>query len=169
MVHPVFWIMGLSGSGKTTLTNGVLKIFPDLHSVDNDKFRGNNKDFSKATRIATVDALRKKVIKESEKYPIIVNKITPYEIEMRQKNRELIPNYHEIWCSCPPSECIYRDPKGLYKKALNNELQHMIGISDDKDDVYEIPKKAFVINTLRSYEECLYRLAKYIEGVLCNY
>lgn len=165
MSFPVLWIMGLSGSGKTALSNGILKVFPEYHYIDNDKFRGNNKDFSKSARIATVDALRELVIQEAKKYPVLVNKITPYEKEMREPNRNLIPNYHEIFCSCPLKTCMERDVKGLYKKAIEGKLDHMIGISTHPDDIYEYPKNAVIIDTTLPYEVSLHQLLEYVKKI----
>ena len=49
----------------------------------------------------------------------------------------------------PLKECIARDPKGLYKKALNSEITNFIGISDDNP--YEKPLSADIeVDTSRT-------------------
>jgi len=66
----------------------------------------------------------------------IVAAITPYQ-EAREYNRAEIENYVEVFVNCPIEECIQRDPKGLYKKALSGEIAQFTGISDP----FEIPLK----------------------------
>ncbi|MFP3228434.1 MAG: adenylyl-sulfate kinase, partial [Caldisphaera sp.] len=46
-------------------------------------------------------------------------------------------NFYLIYTKCEIEECIKRDPKGLYKKALKGEIKNFTGI----DDPYEEPKK----------------------------
>ena len=61
--------------------------------------------------------------------------IAPYQ-EMRESNRKRIKNYLEVYVNCPIEVCINRDVKGLYKKALEGDVKHVVGI----DCPYEIPK-----------------------------
>jgi adenylylsulfate kinase-like enzyme len=62
-------------------------------------------------------------------------------------------NFVEIFVSTPLEECIRRDVKGLYKKALNGEIKDFTGISSP----YEAPKNPdLVIDTSsKSLENCL--------------
>mgnify|MGYP003329272013 CR=1 FL=1 len=48
----------------------------------------------------------------------------------------LIFYFIEIFVNTPIDECIQRDPKGLYKKALNGEIKGFTGI----DAPYEEPQ-----------------------------
>ncbi len=43
----------------------------------------------------------------------------------------------EIFVDTPLAECIARDPKGLYKKALAGEIKNFTGVDQD----YERPEK----------------------------
>jgi len=153
MNYPVFWIFGLSGSGKSTLSNLILKEFPQIKYIDNDILKKKfKKSFDKETRVKTVDNLRLLALEESKKYPILINKITPYE-EMRSRNRKLLPNYYEIYLRCPIEEVIKRDVKGLYKKAKMGQIHHMIGISKHIDDIFEEPNNSdIIIDTTKSIE-----------------
>jgi len=59
----------------------------------------------------------------------------------RDEARRQIGNFIEIYLSIPVEECIKRDVKGLYKKALAGEIQQFTGISDP----YEPPENAEIV------------------------
>jgi len=54
--------------------------------------------------------------------------------------RELLDpeEFLEIFVDTPLEECIARDPKGLYRRALAGEIKNFTGV----DQPYEIPEKA---------------------------
>ena len=45
-------------------------------------------------------------------------------------------NFIMVYIDCTVSECIKRDPKGLYKRALNGEIQYFTGLTSP----YEAPE-----------------------------
>lgn len=47
----------------------------------------------------------------------------------------------EVWVRCGVEECIRRDVKGMYAKALRGEIQQFTGVSDP----YEEPLDADII------------------------
>jgi adenylylsulfate kinase len=49
--------------------------------------------------------------------------------DTRNKVRNLLDNFIEIYVDCPLEECIKRDTKGLYQKALAGEILEFTGIS----------------------------------------
>jgi bifunctional enzyme CysN/CysC len=53
--------------------------------------------------------------------------------------RELLPDgeFIEIFVDAPLEQCIARDPKGLYKRALAGEIKNFTGV----DQPYERPEK----------------------------
>ena len=69
--------------------------------------------------------------------------------------RGLFPEdrFNEVHVQCSLDECIKRDPKGLYKKALAGEIPNFTGVSAP----YEEPDHAeFILDTAnRSIEECV--------------
>jgi adenylylsulfate kinase-like enzyme len=82
---------------------------------------------------------------------ILCSFISPYE-EDRRYVRELFPEgaFAEVYVKCDINECIRRDPKGLYKKAIAGEIENFTGISAP----YEEPEDAeFVIETDVQNEE----------------
>ena len=135
------WLTGLSGSGKTTIAKKLIEHFKDMRyieSMDGDQIRqGLSRDlgFSKEDRnehnrrviFCTKLLSRNGVI-------VIVALISPYR-ETRAYAKGEIPNMMEVFVNAPLDVCIERDPKGLYKKALEGEIQQFTGI----DDPYEEP------------------------------
>ncbi|RMF69749.1 MAG: adenylyl-sulfate kinase, partial [Calditrichaeota bacterium] len=57
----------------------------------------------------------------------------PYR-QVRDEVREMIGDFVEVFVDCPVEECIKRDVKGLYKKALAGEIQCFTGVSDPYEE-----------------------------------
>jgi adenylylsulfate kinase len=53
----------------------------------------------------------------------------------RERARGQIPRFLEIYIDTPLETCIQRDPKGIYRKAMTGEAQHVPGLQAD----YEAP------------------------------
>jgi len=66
--------------------------------------------------------------------------ISPYR-EIRDENRREIGRFVEVYCECSLEELIRRDPKDLYRKALQGEVANFTGISDP----YEPPLNAELV------------------------
>ncbi len=150
----VVWFTGLSGSGKTTIARGVMeKLRKEGYRVellDGDWVRKTiNPDagFTREERrrhllrVAWIARLlaRNGVI-------VLCSFVSPYR-SVRKEVREIIEEevpFIEVYVKCSLEECIRRDPKGLYKKALKGEIPHFTGISDP----YEEPENPdLVIDT----------------------
>ena len=137
----VLWFTGLSGAGKSTLAEAIA---PKLRAagrkveiLDGDVVRTNlskGLGFSREdrdtniARIAFVAHLlqRNGVI-------VITAAISPFR-QTRDDARKLIGDFVEIHVAPPLEECIKRDVKGLYKKAMAGEIRHFTGISDPYEE-----------------------------------
>ncbi|MEM4325614.1 MAG: adenylyl-sulfate kinase [Candidatus Nitrosocaldaceae archaeon] len=154
------WLTGLSGSGKTTIAKELQKKLLMLgykaELLDGDEVRRNlspDLGFSKedreihARRVVYISKLlaRNGIIS-------IVSLISPYRA-FRAYAREELKDFVEVYVRCSIDTCIKRDPKGLYRKALNGEIQDMTGIQDP----YEEPLNPEVtVDTDRqSIDECV--------------
>jgi len=156
----VVWLTGLSGSGKTTIGRVLQQILRDkgykVELLDGDEVRRNlspELGFSKqdreihAKRVVYISKLlaRNGVI-------VIVSLISPYRA-FRAYAREELKDFVEVYVRCSIDTCIKRDPKGLYKKALNGEITDMTGIQDP----YEEPLNPEVVvdTDKQSVDECV--------------
>ena len=159
----VLWFTGLSGSGKSTLANAIEKqLFDSGHSVtvlDGDNIRhglcsdlGFNEDdrHENMRRIAEVS----KLFTETGTI-VLAAFISPY-LKDRELIRSRLPHgdFYEVYCKCDIEICEERDPKGLYARARNGEIENFTGISGP----YEEPIKPDMIidtNQLSIEEEVI--------------
>lgn len=138
----VLWLTGLPGSGKTTIASELLPILAEwgfnVEVMDGDEVRSSlspELEFSRkdreehARRVTYVSNILAR-----NGINVIVALIAPYRFFREQVRRE-VDNYVEVYVKASIKECIRRDPKGLYKKAIAGELKEMTGI----DDPYEEP------------------------------
>ena len=149
----VLWFTGLSGSGKSTIANALDDELNNLgkktYILDGDNIRmGLNKDLSFSPKLF------------SDSGTIVLTAfISPY-IEDRQAARELIGNdFNEVFVDTDIEECIKRDPKGLYKKALAGEIKGFTGV----DAPYEKPINPEVILSNLSISESVEFLINFIK------
>jgi bifunctional enzyme CysN/CysC len=158
----ILWFTGLSGSGKSTIAN---RVEARLHArgfhsmmLDGDNVRqGLNKDlgFSDIERVENIRRVGEVAKLMTEAGLIVLcSFISPFRTE-RQIVRELVAagEFIEIFVDTPLDECIARDPKGLYKKALAGEIRDFTGVGQP----YERPEAADLV--LRAGEEDADKLA----------
>jgi len=141
----VLWFTGLSGSGKSTIANLVEQALHQrgIHTMmlDGDNIRhGLNRDlgFTEADRVENIRRVGEVAKLFVESGLIVLSCfISPFRAE-RDMVRELLGSgeYVEIFIDVPLEECIRRDPKGLYAKALTGGITNFTGI----DSPYEAPE-----------------------------
>ncbi|MUZ72862.1 adenylyl-sulfate kinase [Agrobacterium vitis] len=144
--HPrVIWLTGLSGSGKSTVANALES---QLHSqgfhtyiLDGDNVRhGLNRDlgFSDTDRVENIRRVAEvaKLMADAGLI-VIVSFISPFQAD-RDMARALMADgeFIEVFIDTPLQECMRRDPKGLYRRALMGEIKQFTGVSSS----YEAPQ-----------------------------
>lgn len=139
----VLWFTGLSGSGKSTIANIVeaklQKMNKHTYLLDGDNVRlGLNSDlgFSDKDRVENIRRVGE-VSKLFVDAGVIVLSafISPFMTD-RKLVRDLVPEgkFIEIFIDTPLSICEKRDPKGLYKKARDGEIENFTGISSPYEE-----------------------------------
>jgi bifunctional enzyme CysN/CysC len=132
------WFTGLSGSGKSTIAKG-LEL--ELHRtgrhtmlLDGDNLRhglNRNLGFTETDRVENIRRAGEvaKLMTEAG-LVVICSFISPYRAD-RELVRSMFAEgeFLEVFVDTPLEECIRRDSKGLYAKALQGEIPNFTGIS----------------------------------------
>lgn len=157
----IVWLTGLSGSGKSTIAVEVEKKLQELgkavYLLDGDNVRhGLNQDlgFSDEDRNENIRRVAEVAALFADAGLItLVSFISPFE-KMRQYAREKAGDkrFVEVYVKADIDTCIERDPKGLYRKNIENFT--------GKDSAYEEPSyPELVLDTTKlSVEECAKQL-----------
>ena len=149
----VIWLTGLPGSGKSTLAEELelrlLQMKKLVCVLDGDIIRnGLNADlrFSENDRNENIRRVTEvaAILKDTSIITIVAF-ISPF-IRMREFARTRIgkEQFIEVFVKASLETCISRDPKGLYKKALNHEIPEFTGISSAYE---EPPNPDLIIDT----------------------
>ncbi|UOF90559.1 adenylyl-sulfate kinase [Fodinisporobacter ferrooxydans] len=142
------WLTGLSGAGKTTISRLVetelSKSGFRVEVLDGDEIRqylSKELGFLKEDRQKNIEraAYVAKLLTRNDVI-VLASFISPYQ-KLREYCRREIGSFIEVYVKCSLEECIRRDVKHLYKKALNGEIQHFTGISD----TFEEPENPDII------------------------
>ncbi|MCR8847349.1 adenylyl-sulfate kinase [Rossellomorea sp. SC111] len=158
----ILWFTGLSASGKSTVANAVAaSLFQQgkqVYVLDGDNIRhGLNNDLGfneddRKENIRRIGEVSKLFVDSGQ--IVLTAFISPYR-EDRNLVRELVrpKEFLEVFVHCSLEECEKRDPKGLYKKARNQEITQFTGISAP----YEEPENPeIVLDTEKhSIKECV--------------
>ena len=134
----VLWFTGLSASGKSTIAVEVEKELyrqgKASYRLDGDNLRfGLNKDlgFSAEDREENIRRIGEVAALFADAGLItLASFISPYKAG-RDAARQAVgaENFKEIYVKADVETCAERDPKGLYEKAKNGEIENFTGIS----------------------------------------
>jgi len=141
----VVWLTGLSGAGKSTVANRLeqLLLGSGAHSMllDGDNVRhGLNRDlgFTDTDRVENIRRLGEVAKLMADAGLIVITAfISPFRAD-RQMAREIVGPHQfiEVFIDTPLEECMRRDPKGLYAKAISGAIPNFTGL----DSPYEAPE-----------------------------
>lgn len=141
----VLWLTGLSGCGKSTIANMLEETLNmkgyHTYLLDGDNIRhglSRGLGFSEEDRLENI----KRVAEAAKLFVdagiiVIASFISPLR-KHRQAAKEIIgaDDFIEVFVDTPFHECVKRDAKGWYKKALNGEIENYTGV----DAPYEKPE-----------------------------
>lgn len=142
------WLTGLPSSGKTTigkilkekLEKSNIKSYlldsDDLRKVltPNPKYTEEERDWFYDVLVYFANVLVLNNIN-------VIIAATGNKRRYRQKCRETIKNFIEVYVKCSLEECLKRDSKGLYKMAIEGKIKNLPGIQDP----YEEPSQPDLI------------------------
>lgn len=167
----ILWFTGLSASGKSSIANAFARRLFEGNKkafvLDGDNIRhGLNNDLgfdevSRKENIRRIGEVSKLFVESGQ--IVLTAFISPYR-EDRQVVRNLVQDgeFIEVFVKASVEACEKRDPKGLYKKARNNEIPNFTGISAP----YEEPENPEVVldSENLSIEQCVEELYSVLVG-----
>jgi adenylyl-sulfate kinase len=142
------WLTGLPSAGKSTIARHLAQTMQSwglpVELLDGDEIRerlSKGLGFSRQDRDENIRRISY-VARLMTRHGVfsIVAAISPYR-STRDEARAEIGRFVEVYVDCNLDECVKRDVKGLYKKALSGQIQQFTGISDP----YEAPEKPEVV------------------------
>ena len=146
----VVWFTGLSGAGKTTLAHALSLRLNERHiknvELDGDTLRlGLSADlgFSDPDRTENVRRVREisKLLVE-QGLVVIVAMISPFKRDRDDARKSFeVGDFAEVYVNTDLEVCKARDVKGLYSKALKNEVPQFTGLTS----LYEAPNNPEMI------------------------
>src|SRR5213593_3337053 len=135
------WLTGLSGAGKSTLASAVghelRRRGVRVEVLDGDEVRQNlskGLGFSREdrdTNIRRIGYVAKLLTRNG--VVVITAAISPYRA-VRDEVRRQIGRFVEVYVRASLDECMRRDTKGLYRKALAGEVAAFTGVSDPYEE-----------------------------------
>lgn len=135
------WLTGLSGAGKSTLATAVARDLRrggvQVETLDGDEVRQNlskGLGFSRGdrdTNIRRIGYVAKLLTRNG--VVVISAAISPYRA-VRDEVRREIGAFVEVHVKASLEECIRRDTKGLYRRALAGEIPQFTGVSDPYEE-----------------------------------
>ena len=167
--NPVVWIMGPTSSGKTTIAKYLGERFSKSHIdttlIDGDEIRdllGDDLGFSQKDRLFVIRNIVHHAKKNATKGSLVVVSALTAHPEARQYIQQKVDNLIVVYLKCSIDECIRRDPKRLYAKALKGKIDTLIGINQP----YKDPEPDMVQLTLDTKElsakQCADRIIQYL-------
>ena len=131
------WFTGLSG-GKSTLANAVAAALAGsgrrIEILDGDEVRttlSKGLGFSREDRDTNIRRIGFVARLLSRNGVIAITAaISPYRDTRDEMRRAHEARFVEVYVECSLDALVTRDVKGLYAKALRNEIAHFTGVSD---------------------------------------
>ena len=135
------WLTGLSGAGKSTLATAVghelRRRGVRVEVLDGDEVRQNlskGLGFTREdrdTNIRRIGYVAKLLARNG--VVVITAAISPYRA-VRDEVRREIGAFVEVYVKASLDECVRRDTKGLYRRALAGEIPQFTGVSDPYEE-----------------------------------
>lgn len=164
----VVWFTGVPATGKSTIAKLVEEQLRSrgltVENLDSDEVRSNispNLGYTLEARDENTKRLAflGKLLSRNG-VAVLITAVSSLR-KFRDRAREQIEAFAEVYVTCPLEECQNRDPKGLYKRAERGEVNDIAGMHQP----YEEPLNAEVVLQTNeiSEQECAERVIEVLE------
>ena len=135
------WFTGLPCSGKSAVADRVAERLKDrgyrVERLDGDILRQSltrDLGFSKEDRDENIRLVTfvAKLLTRNDVF-VLTSFISPYR-DVRARSRQEIGRFLEVYTKCSLEECMRRDVKGMYKKAMEGKIKEFTGVSDPYEE-----------------------------------
>lgn len=171
----VFWFFGRSGAGKTTLAlrlcSGLADAQVPVIYLDGDEMRstlcsdlgfGPEARLENHRRIAEIAR-----VLTGQGFNVVVSTMAP-EHQQRDLVVEILgEKIHWFYIHAPLDICIARDPKGLYRRALEGQVKQLINYPFDVPRPGE--RENYINTTAQDVEECYREIFESVKAQLTDF
>jgi adenylylsulfate kinase len=149
-VHPGFglWITGLPASGKSTVTAALTKLLHEagieFTVLESDRMRSvfsDNPQYDERERELFYESLAFIGRVLVEHGISVIFDATANRRSYRNRAREHISRFIEVFVDCPLEVCASRDPKGIYRMAREGKASNVPGLQAS----YEPPEHPDIV------------------------
>jgi adenylyl-sulfate kinase len=164
----LIWFTGIPASGKSTIATEVEKELKrrgiKVENLDADEIRANlSPDLGYTAEARDINTKRLafmgKIMARNGVCTLVaaVSSLRSF----RDRARDWVDQFVEVWVNCPVDECQKRDPKGLYAKAERGEISDIAGLHQP----YEEPQNPELVLETRdsTVEECSRKVIEKLE------
>src|SRR6516162_3452557 len=174
-ITKVFWLYGRSGSGKTTLgqrlRDGLANRNIPVVYLDGDEMRStlcsdlgfksearleNHRRIAEIARMLTAQGLN-----------VVVSTMAPEHIQRDMVTRILGDKLVWFYIHAPLDICMQRDPKGIYKRAMEGKVQQLINYPFDVPRSQE--RENYINTTAKGVEDCFQEILELVKTQLSDF
>lgn len=174
-ITKVFWLFGRSGAGKTTLAQRLRDGLADrkipVVYLDGDELRStlcSDLGFKSEARLENHRRIAEIARLLAEQgFNVVVSTMAPEHQQRDLVAKILGDRLMWFYVHAPLDVCMQRDPKGLYKRALEGQVKQLINYPFD---VPRPPERENYINTVaQSIDECYLEILEAVKSRLSDF
>ncbi len=153
----VIWIIGKSGAGKSEiggkLYSKIKMKIPNIVFLDGDTLRDAiSEDLGHSVEDRYISEERRSRLCEllAEQGIHVICSALSNAPDIRKWNKENIKDYYEVYLQTDKKSLYKRDPKGIYRKFLNKEINNVVG----EDILFHEPETPWMVIRNNGSKNC---------------